>query len=89
MAAGRPGRRPTPLPPPCAGVLLDYATQVGRADLTAQARRSYLSRTHAERAASESPAGPAMVLDVSSATRGSRRPTTSESRCHQAINAAI
>jgi integrase/recombinase XerC len=44
MAAGRPGRRPTPLPPPYAGVLLDYATQVGRADLTAQARRSYLSR---------------------------------------------
>jgi len=44
MAAGRPGHRPTPLPPPYAGVPLDYATQVGRADLTAQARRSYLSR---------------------------------------------
>jgi hypothetical protein len=42
MAAGRPGRRPTPLPPPYARVLLDYATQVGRADMTAQARRSYL-----------------------------------------------
>jgi hypothetical protein len=42
MATGR-GRRPTPLPP-SARVLTEYAAQVGRADLTAPARRTYLSR---------------------------------------------
>ena len=44
MAVLRPGRRPTPLPPPYAEVLVDYAAQLGRADMTAQARRTYLSR---------------------------------------------
>jgi len=44
MAAGRPGRRPTPLPPPYARVLVDYAAHLARADMTDQARRTYLSR---------------------------------------------
>jgi len=44
MAAGRPGRRPTPLPQPYARVLVDYAAHLARADMTDQARRTYLSR---------------------------------------------
>jgi site-specific recombinase XerD len=43
-AARRRGRAPTLLPQPYAGVLVDYAGQLGRADMTAQARRTYLSR---------------------------------------------
>jgi site-specific recombinase XerD len=44
MAGGKSGRPPTPLPQPYARVLLDYAAQVGRADMTGQARRTYVSR---------------------------------------------
>lgn len=44
MAGGKSGWPPTPLPQPYARVLLDYAAQVGRADMTGQARRTYLSR---------------------------------------------
>jgi len=44
MAAGRRGRRPTPLPPPSARVLTGYAAQVGRGDVTAPARRTRLLR---------------------------------------------
>jgi integrase/recombinase XerD len=42
--AGRRGRKPTPLPEPYAAVLADYAVALARADLTAQARRTYTSR---------------------------------------------
>lgn len=44
MAVGRRGRQPTVLPAPYAAVLAEYAAAVARADLTAQARRTYLSR---------------------------------------------
>lgn len=44
MAAGRRGRQPTLLPAPYGAVLAEYAAAVARADLTAQARRTYLSR---------------------------------------------
>lgn len=44
MPAGRRGRQPTLLPAPYGAVLAEYAAAVARADLTAQARRTYLSR---------------------------------------------
>lgn len=43
-APGRRGRRPTSLPTPLVAVLDQYASDLARADLTAQARRTYLSR---------------------------------------------
>ena len=39
-ATGQRGRRPTPLPAALVPVLEQYATELGRADLTAQARRT-------------------------------------------------
>jgi integrase/recombinase XerC len=44
MSSGGRGRRPTPLPDGYVGAFEDYARELGRADLTAQARRTYLSR---------------------------------------------
>ena len=41
---GRRGRTPTPLPEPYAAVLADYAAAVERADMTTEARRTYVSR---------------------------------------------
>ena len=43
-AAARRGRQPTHLPLTYAAVLEEYANSLARADLTAQARRTYLSR---------------------------------------------
>jgi hypothetical protein len=40
----RRGRSPTPLPTALASVLEQYATELSRADMTVQARRTYLSR---------------------------------------------
>ena len=40
----RRGRQPTHLPEPYAAVLREYSAALARADLTAQARRTYLSR---------------------------------------------
>lgn len=43
-ATGQRGRRPTPLPAALAPVLEQYAAELGRANMTTQASRTYLSR---------------------------------------------